>query len=54
MRVQIIRCNCNHAYQDNRYGKKMRVMNLTKEKPGPIFRCTVCQSLKLGKDTKTS
>ena len=35
----ILRCNCIHSYQDEKYGLFMRVMN-RKQKDG--FRCTVC------------
>ena len=41
--TKILRCNCVHAFQDERYGKGNRVMNLTQVKPeGTVYRCTVC------------
>lgn len=35
-------CNCEHVYQDKRYGKKRRVHNPTRGRVGKTFRCTVC------------
>ena len=35
----IVKCNCEHEYQDKEYGKKSRVANL---KQGFKATCTVC------------
>lgn len=48
----IKKCNNNcppHEFQDNTYGKGMRVMNLATKKGSkdkPVYRCTIC-----GKET---
>jgi len=39
--VVIKRCSCKSEFQDKRYGKKLRVMNLMDDNKG--FRCTVCE-----------
>lgn len=43
-------CGCNATtegakYQENTYGKGMRVMNSKREKPGEpiVYRCTCCE-----------
>lgn len=36
---KIMACKCKHEYQDQKYGKGMRVQNPCKE---GRFRCTVC------------
>lgn len=36
----ILTCDCNHDFQDKRYGYKRRVFNRCKETNK--FRCTVC------------
>lgn len=38
----IIKCNCVHEFQDERYGLGMRVHNATAK--GSTYRCTVCAS----------
>lgn len=38
----IERCSCSHEYQDKRYGKQMRVHNLSGKKDRFRARCTVC------------
>ncbi len=40
----IIHCNCQHEYQDQKYGKGKRVANKCKTgKSGDgLYRCTVC------------
>lgn len=36
---------CKSAYQDEKYGTDMRVMNeCTPDKQGKQYRCTVCQT----------
>lgn len=41
--VKVMKCNCDHEYQDKAYGKKMRVHN--KKKNGN-WVCTVCRDEK--------
>ncbi len=52
----IIKCNCNHKFQDKTYGAGKRVMNKTQKTIGtsPVYRCTVCTTERTadGKDTK--
>lgn len=36
----ILKCTCNHKYQDQKYGKKRRVHNKKADDKG--WRCTVC------------
>ncbi len=36
--TKIIKCDCNHKWQDKRYGKKRRMANQCEKG----FRCTVC------------
>lgn len=43
--TKITRCSCSHEYQDQKYGKGMRVHNPTASNP-PRHRCTVCGSEK--------
>ena len=42
----ILPCTCDHAYQDQRYGKGMRVHNPEKRRPGmpQTYTCTVCST----------
>lgn len=42
--MAIIRCTCKNAYQDEKYGKQLRVANPMKVKQGSqkMARCTVC------------
>jgi len=37
----ILKCTCNHQWQDEKYGKHRRVMNELKE--GGTYRCSVCK-----------
>ena len=46
MSVLIIRCSCEHAYQDKKYGHHMRAHNQTRKNDGQTYRCTVCGELK--------
>lgn len=39
--TRVMRCTCQHAFQDERYGQNMRVHNAMR-KPKPGWRCTVC------------
>ena len=41
--TRILRCNCEHKFQDQRYGKGKRVHNKTKDGG---WRCTVCGNVK--------
>jgi len=40
----ILRCNCKHEFQDNTYGKSMRLHNksFAKGKSTGKAKCTVC------------
>jgi len=35
-------CSCDNDFQDERYGKGMRVMNLMQGKKDDKVRCTIC------------
>jgi len=38
-----LRCDCEHKYQDAKYGKKVRVMNkMDNAMGGNRYKCTVC------------
>ncbi len=39
---EVRECVCIHPFQDNRYGRSMRLMNPCKIQNRPGFRCTVC------------
>lgn len=41
--VKILKCTCQHDYQDKRYGKGKRVHN---RKADGTWTCTVCRSEK--------
>lgn len=45
MPTKISNCSCAHEFQDQKYGKGMRVFNALISKPGQV-RCTVCGSQK--------
>ena len=38
--MAIKKCSCNHEYQDEKYGKKLRVFN---RKADGKFTCSVCR-----------
>lgn len=40
MATKTVHCNCESKFQDEKYGKGMRVHNLTED--GRKGRCTVC------------
>jgi hypothetical protein len=47
MTTRVLECVCKHAFQDERYGKNMRLHNPKnhnpkKDKDGNKWRCTVC------------
>lgn len=46
--TKILKCKCEHKFQDHKYGKGMRVHNATAKgtKENPSYRCTVCESTK--------
>ena len=47
--VAIKKCTCANAYQDKKYGKKLRVHNRTKQSDDQHnkgWRCTVCKDVK--------
>jgi hypothetical protein len=53
----ILKCTCQHNYQDRKYGPGMRVHNkMTKIKDS--YRCSVCETVRsvrrLEKDEKVS
>ena len=41
-------CNCDHEYQDKRYGQQKRVHNKVQTPTGSAskYRCTVCENVK--------
>lgn len=42
-KTKILKCTCNHKFQDKKYGKKKRVHNRIKVNTAvPGYRCTVC------------
>lgn len=43
VRTKTMGCKCKHEYQDEKYGKGVRVHNMALKKNGdPKWRCTVC------------
>lgn len=54
----ILDCNCNHKYQDSKYGNGKRVFNQmggvgSTKSPERKYRCTVCGNIRtLGNDKK--
>lgn len=40
MATTVKQCSCSHEFQDNTYGKGMRLHNLAAE--GKEIRCTIC------------
>lgn len=48
MKTEIIKCSCEHKYQDEKYGLGMRVHNQIHTLPtmSDQFRCTVCGKVK--------
>lgn len=44
-----LKCTCKHEYQDERYGKGIRLHNRIKMgTPANGWRCTVCGNVKKG------
>lgn len=49
MPTVILPCGCKNEYQDEKYGKGLRVHNRAKNKGSGTFsnaRCTVCEKVK--------
>lgn len=47
-KIVIVRCNCQHAYQDAQYGINNRVANFAPKQSSPNvggYRCTVCNTV---------
>jgi len=43
----VLKCSCQHAYQDKKYGKGLRVHNPVKSRTDkPDWRCTVCKKVR--------
>lgn len=43
----ILKCTCEHKYQDKKYGRLMRVHNPVKGRGDiPDWRCSVCKKVK--------
>ena len=42
----ILKCTCNHKYQDKHYGPGMRVHNKCTKDGKVKHRCTVCSDVK--------
>jgi len=43
MNTKVLRCSCDHDYQDKAYGYKMRLHNWARKAEGTgAWRCTVC------------
>ena len=41
---KVMSCSCDHKFQDEKYGKGMRLFNRTAKTVGSsyVYRCTVC------------
>ena len=48
--MKIIKCSCEHQFQDSKYGNSMRVHN-AKQK-ADLYICTVCGTQRYQKDSK--
>lgn len=44
--TKIVKCTCQHEWQDKQYGKGNRVMNKTTKLDE--YRCTVCEKVTKG------
>ena len=42
--TKIMKCTCNHSYQDTKHGKKRRVFNMGAKVVEGVFKwyCSVC------------
>ena len=47
MPTKVLKCTCDHTYQDEKYGYQMRVHNQCKLGSDVGWRCTVCKKEKL-------
>ena len=41
------KCDCKNAFQDDKYGKQIRIMNSTLKGTDGGFRCTSCAKERL-------
>ena len=41
--TKIVKCTCEHKFQDKQYGKGNRLANQITRDKMPMWRCTVCQ-----------
>ena len=48
--TQVRTCSCNNPFQDEKYGKGLRLMNVTLKG----YRCTVCSKEFMGHGDKSS
>ena len=46
MPTKVTKCNCDHKFQDKKYGQKMRVHNYGEK--SKVWKCTVCEKTKGG------
>lgn len=47
-KIAIVRCDCQHTYQDAQYGHGNRVANFALKQSSPSvggYRCTVCNTV---------
>lgn len=49
---KIMKCTCKHEYQDQVYGKGMRVCNPIGKSQDSGYKCTVCGAIIGGTSTK--
>lgn len=47
-----LKCNCEHKFQDETYGKYIRVHNQAGSDKDIKYRCTVCGSVKKPSEIK--
>jgi len=41
--TRIMKCSCDHKFQDEKYGKGNRVCNQTMKDDKRTYRCTICE-----------
>lgn len=46
MSTIVTKCSCKHDFQDENYGKQMRLYNLMGDKKDDHGKCTVCGTIK--------
>lgn len=47
-KITKVQCKCTHEFQDQQYGKNVRIANATEKQPSQDkveVRCTVCKTL---------